>query len=169
MNVTFKNIGEESVTIAGDEVVIVVTEDKDEDMKNTEIKDDSSKTVEQSSTAKPEEVQVPKDTPEVSERTSEEKTNADDAVMETDSESKNDTSSILESKEDEVVSEARESNAKVDDKEANVIDEDKNESNTEPDNEESTKEDDKEPSMTIEEVKGDEVAAIVPPFRDETQ
>jgi len=170
MNVTFKNIGEESVTIAGDEVVIVVTEDKDEDMKNTENKDDSSKTVEQSSPAKPEEVQVPKDTPEVSEGTSEEKTNADDAVMETDSETKNDTSSILESKEDEVVSEARESTPKVDDKEANVIDEDKNESNTEPDKEESTKEDDKEPSMTIEEVKGDEeVAAIVPPFRDETQ
>jgi len=124
MNVTFKNIGEESVTIAGDEVVIVVTEDKDEEVKNTEYTDDSSKTVEQSSPAKPEEVQVPKDTPEVSEGTREEKTNADDIEMETDSETKNDTS-LLESKEDEVVSEARESTPKVDDQEATVIDEDK--------------------------------------------
>merc|ERR1712086_966612 len=103
------------------------TEDKDEEVKNTENKDDSSKTVEQSSPAKPEEVQVLKDTPEVSEGTREEKTNADDIVMETDSETKNDTFSLLESKEDEVVSEARESSPKVDDQEATVIDEDKKE------------------------------------------
>ena len=30
MNVTFKNVGEEAVTIGGEEVVIVVTEEKDE-------------------------------------------------------------------------------------------------------------------------------------------
>ena len=34
MNVAFKNVGEEAVTIGGEEVVIVVTEEKDEEIKD---------------------------------------------------------------------------------------------------------------------------------------
>jgi len=143
LNVTFKNVGEETVTVGGEEVVIVVTEEKDEesipagdedavDKSGDDATASDKKPVDDSATEK----EDTEKTSVVSEDTTADNTDADEA-METESNLSDDKNKSPDKvKEDEASSESKE----------------------------------KESPKESEVKKVDETpAAIPPPFRDETQ